>query len=70
MSSLVPLTFVMIIISGVTAYVALDTAFQFTSLFKPNVVEEPDLRNIALFILGLLWPAAWVSRALATAALI
>jgi len=37
-----------------TAYIAADTAFGFTSLFKSD--PPRDLRNIGLFILLIMWP--------------
>jgi hypothetical protein len=57
MSSLVPITIVFLLFFGVTTYLSLDTALGITSLFNPTVGRESELRNIPLFVLGLLWPA-------------
>ncbi|KAG8759106.1 hypothetical protein FRC14_006657 [Serendipita sp. 396] len=57
-SALLPFYGFAVIIFLVTTYIATDTAFSFTSLFKST--PPRDLRNVALFILLNIWPAATV----------
>jgi hypothetical protein len=53
-AALVPLTIFTLIIFGGSLYIALDTAFGFTSVFKSTPPEA--LHNIGLFVLTCIWP--------------
>ena len=55
-----PISLGLILISAIgffvgTGYVALDTAFSYTSTFKPSLTD-PNNRNVALYVLYQLWP--------------
>jgi Chitin synthase export chaperone len=41
-----------------TTYISLDTALGFSTTFKSNPPSE--LKNIALFVLIIVWPLLWV----------
>ncbi|CAG7850597.1 SubName: Full=Related to export control protein CHS7 {ECO:0000313/EMBL:CCA71545.1} [Serendipita indica DSM 11827] len=57
-SSLIPFYGFAGIFFATTAYISADTAFSYTNLFKST--PPRDLRNIALFILLVIWPAVSV----------
>lgn len=58
-SSLIPYYGLAIIFFLITTYIASDTAFSFTNLFKSNPAR--DLKSIGLFILLIIWPLVAVS---------
>jgi len=55
-SSLIPFYAVALALFAVTTYISLDTAFGFTSAFKPSNPPS-NLTNITLFVLTSVWPA-------------
>ncbi|KAJ8481210.1 hypothetical protein ONZ45_g15382 [Pleurotus djamor] len=57
MASVVPFSIFAFIFFAATTYIALDTAFSFTSAFGPSNPPEA-LRNIPLFVLTSIWPGA------------
>lgn len=56
-ASLAPLTIVGVLLFAATLYVALDTGLHWTQTLHLSAKDVPDLRNIGLFVLTLLWPA-------------
>ncbi|WRT70536.1 uncharacterized protein IL334_007534 [Kwoniella shivajii] len=56
-AALAPLCILAVIFFIPTLYVSLDTAFGWTDVFTPNTGDMADVKNIALFILTLIWPA-------------
>jgi len=63
-SSLIPYYGLAVIFFLVTTYIASDTAFSFTSIFKSS--PPRDLKSIGLFILLVLWPLVAVLLYFAT----
>jgi len=57
-SSLIPFYGLTVILFLATTYIATDTAFSFTSLFKSDPAR--DLKSIGLFILLVIWPVVAV----------
>lgn len=57
-SFIVPLTIVFLLILGITVYISLDTAFGISSVFllENGSQQLQNLKNVALFVLGLVWP--------------
>jgi hypothetical protein len=53
-AALVPFTIGVLAVFGGTLYIALDTAYGFTYVFKS--VPQVDLHNIGLFVLTCIWP--------------
>ncbi|THU76893.1 hypothetical protein K435DRAFT_124580, partial [Dendrothele bispora CBS 962.96] len=57
-SSLLPLTILTLAFFAATTYVSLDTGLGFTSALGPDSSDPLRLRNVALFVLTSVWPAA------------
>lgn len=55
-AALVPFSILTVLIFAGTLYIALDTAFGFTSVFQSTPPQS--LHNIGLFVLTCIWPAA------------
>ncbi|EIM81861.1 uncharacterized protein STEHIDRAFT_65305 [Stereum hirsutum FP-91666 SS1] len=57
MSSMVPFSFLTLALFIITTYIALDTAFSFTSTFGPSSPLASE-NSVTLFVLTSVWPAA------------
>lgn len=62
MSSLIPLGLVLVSFLAITIYIALDTAFGISKPFElvSGTAAVGNMKNTALFVLGLVWPAVYV----------
>lgn len=57
-SSMIPMTLIFLVFFGITTYIGLDQAFGISGLFRltSGRAEVGQLRNVALWTLGILWP--------------
>jgi hypothetical protein len=51
------MVFIGILFFGPTLYISLDTSLDWTDAFHMSAGSIPDLKNITLFVLTLIWPA-------------
>ena len=57
-AAIAPLAIVAILFFVPTLYISLDTAFNYTGVFKLSPAQTPNLLNVGLFVLTLVWPLA------------
>jgi hypothetical protein len=56
-AAIVPIVIVAVLFFGPTLYISLDTSLYWTSAFHLSGKDAIELKNTALFVLTLIWPA-------------